>query len=170
MAITLSHGGPTIFQSPERSRQVLVGTVQGVVCLERDAVGPGWHVASRSLADKHIHALLIEPGSGTIFAGVNHGSIFASVDGGGTWERRDHGLTEPDVYRPAAPARRGPPLAGRSIPVRQRRPRVTGPSFRPRWGYVPAVPAPPTSPMPAHRGPSSDAQTLFVGVEQRWYS
>ena len=84
MAITLSHGGPTIYRSPARSRHVLVGTIQGVVCMERDADGPGWHVAHRTLTDKHIHALVIEPESGTIFAGVNHGSIFASVDDGHT--------------------------------------------------------------------------------------
>ncbi len=98
MAIALSHGGPTIYRSPERSRQVLVGTIRGVVNMERDPGGSGWHVADRTLVDKHIHALLIEPESGTIFAGVNHGSIFASVDEGRTWERRDHGLSEHDVY------------------------------------------------------------------------
>ena len=89
MAITLSHGGPTIYRSSAPSKQVLVGTIQGVVCIERDAEGAGWHVASRMLTDKHIHALLIEPASGTIFAGANHGSMFASSDGGQTWEHQD---------------------------------------------------------------------------------
>ena len=98
MAITLSHGGPTIHRSPAPSRQVLVGTIEGVVCIERDSGGSGWHVAHRTLTDKHIHALLIEPESGTIFAGANHGSIFASTDGGQSWERRDHGLTQHNVY------------------------------------------------------------------------
>lgn len=98
MAITLSHGGPTIYRSPAASRQVLVGTIDGVVCIERDPGGPGWHVADRSLQGKHIHALLLEPESGTLFAGVNHGSIFASSDGGRTWERRDKALTEHNVY------------------------------------------------------------------------
>src|SRR6266852_1867161 len=79
MAITLSHGGPTIYRSPAPSRHVLVGTIDGVVCLERDSGGSGWHVARRTLTDKHIHALLLEPESGTLFAGVNHGSIFASA-------------------------------------------------------------------------------------------
>jgi hypothetical protein len=45
MAITLSHGGPTIYRSPAASRQVLVGTIDGVVCIERDRGGSGWHVA-----------------------------------------------------------------------------------------------------------------------------
>ena len=98
MAITLSHGGPTMYRSPAPSQQVLVGTIQGVVCIERDSAGSRWRVAHRALTDKHIHALLVEPDSGTIFAGVNHGSIFASSDGGHTWEQRDHGLTEHDVY------------------------------------------------------------------------
>ena len=31
MAITLSHGGPTIYRSSAPSRQVLVGTIEGVV-------------------------------------------------------------------------------------------------------------------------------------------
>ena len=98
MAITLSHGGPTIYRSAEPSRQVLVGTIAGVVRIERDPSGPGWHVADRTLSDKHVHALLIEPESGTILAGMKHGSIFASADGGRTWERRDKGLTEHNVY------------------------------------------------------------------------
>ena len=75
MAITLSHGGPTIYRSPAPSKQMLVGTIQGVVCMERDPDGPGWHMAHQTLTDKHIHALLIEPDSGTLFAGVNHGTI-----------------------------------------------------------------------------------------------
>lgn len=45
MAITLSHGGPTIHRSPAPSRHVLVGTIEGVACIERDSGGPGWHVA-----------------------------------------------------------------------------------------------------------------------------
>ena len=98
MAITLSHGGPTIYRSAEPSRQVLVGTIEGVVCLERDSGGGGWHVAHRTLTDKHVHALMIEPESGTIFAGMKHGSMFASSDGGRTWDRRDKGLTEQNVY------------------------------------------------------------------------
>src|SRR5262245_27113732 len=98
MTITLSHGGPTIYRSPERSRQVWVGTIRGAVLIERDGDGLGWRVAQRALTEKHIHALLFEPESGTLFAGANHGSIAASVDGGQTWEARDAGLNEPDVY------------------------------------------------------------------------
>ena len=98
MALTLSHGGDTIFSSPSPSDEVLVGTKEGVVFLERNSNGAGWRVRHRALTDKHIHAVIIEPASGAIFAGVTHGSVYASEDGGYTWERRDEGLTEHDIY------------------------------------------------------------------------
>jgi len=174
MAIALSHGGPTIYHSSERSRHVLVGTIQGVVDLERDAVGPGWHAANRTLADKHIHALLIEPGSGTIFAGVNHGSIFASVDGGLSWERRDQGLTEPDVYSLACTRlAAGPRLFAGTEPAHL----FASDDLGGHWTELPALRSGDTShwrfPAPPHIAHTKhiaihphDPQTLFVGVEQ----
>ncbi len=97
MAISLSHGsGETMYASDEPSTTVLVGTIDGVVRIQRD--GAGWSVIERALRDQHIHALLFEPESNTWFAGVQHGGIFASTDGGSTWERRDAGLTEDNVY------------------------------------------------------------------------
>ena len=174
MAITLSHGGPTIYRSPARSRQVLVGTIQGVVCMERDAEGPGWHVAHRSLAGRHIHALLIEPESGTIFAGVNHGSIFASVDEGHTWERRDQGLTEPDVYSLACTRlAAGPRIFAGTEPAHL----FCSDDLGRRWTELPALRSVDTSgwrfPAPPHIAHTKhialhpdDPQTLFVGIEQ----
>ena len=96
MAIALSHGGTSIYSSSSASNQVLVGTVEGVLIMERD--GKSWKVAHRGLTDKHIHALIVEPDSGTIFAGVQKGSVYASTDGGYTWEARGQGLTQNDIY------------------------------------------------------------------------
>ena len=98
MALTLSHGGDTIFSSPTRSDEVLVGTKEGVVFIRRSADGSGWGVANRALTDKHIHAVIIEPLSGAIIAGATRDSIYVSEDGGNTWERRDNGITETDIY------------------------------------------------------------------------
>src|SRR2546428_12817468 len=103
MAITLSHGGPTIYRSPAPSRQVLVGTIEGVACLERESGGSGWRVARRTLTDKHIHALLLEPESGMLFAGSKHGSIRGRSGGGRT---------------PARPGDGRPPALGGKFPVR----------------------------------------------------
>ena len=99
MAIALSHGGTTSYTSPSPSNQVLVGTVEGVLSIERNEDGSGWHVAHRGLPDKHIHAVIVEPDKGTIFAGAtSEGSLYASADGGYTWDRRDNGLTQQDIY------------------------------------------------------------------------
>ena len=96
MAIGLSHGGSTIYSSPALSKEVLVGTKEGVAIIARE--GSGWKLAHRALTDKHISAIIIEPESGLTFAGAFHGSIHASPDGGRTWEPRANGLSEANVY------------------------------------------------------------------------
>ena len=97
MAISLSHGGgETIYSTGSPTNEILVGTLDGVITIERD--DPGWRITNRALKGKHIHALLFEEESGQWFAGVNKGGIFASSDGGKTWEQRDNGVTENDVY------------------------------------------------------------------------
>ena len=102
MAIALSHGGSTTYSSPSRSREVLVGTREGIVILERDDQGAGWRVAHRALTDLHISSIVLEPESGLTLAGAFHGSLHASADGGRTWQERSNGLTEHNVYSLAA--------------------------------------------------------------------
>jgi photosystem II stability/assembly factor-like uncharacterized protein len=96
MTITLSHGGPTIFVAEAPSTELLVGTAGGIARLRKD--GGRWAVADHSLTDKHISALLVEPVSGTLFAGAYNGSLRASEDGGKTWEERASGLAYDDIY------------------------------------------------------------------------
>jgi photosystem II stability/assembly factor-like uncharacterized protein len=96
MAIGLSHGGANIYRSPEPSRQVLIGTADGVAIAERDS--GGWRLAHRALDGQHVSAIVFEPESGTVFAGVFLGAVYASTDGGGTWEQRSDGIRFEDVY------------------------------------------------------------------------
>jgi photosystem II stability/assembly factor-like uncharacterized protein len=97
MAIGLTHGGSNVYSSGERPRQVAVGTQDGLVFLERGERGE-WRVAQRVLRGLHISSLITEPSGGVMFAGAFFGSLHASEDGGKTWERRDKGLTQQDVY------------------------------------------------------------------------
>ena len=97
MAIGLSHGGSNIYSSPSRSEELLVGTKEGIAILKRGS-GAQWDVVHRALPDQFISSIIIEPESGTIFAGAFFGSVHASTDSGRTWERRDNGLTVHDVY------------------------------------------------------------------------
>jgi hypothetical protein len=105
MAIGLSHGGTTIYSSPSLSREVLVGTREGIAIVARE--GSAWRVARRALTDKHISAIIKEPESGLTFAGAFHGGIHVSADEGRTWQPRGNGLTQNDIYSLAARRIRG---------------------------------------------------------------
>jgi photosystem II stability/assembly factor-like uncharacterized protein len=98
MTLGLSHGGTTIYTTPSRSNEVWVATAQGLVAIERDTSNAGWQIGRRMLTDKHISAIVTEPESGLTFVGAFHGSLQVTGDGGRTWETRDVGLTEHDVY------------------------------------------------------------------------
>jgi photosystem II stability/assembly factor-like uncharacterized protein len=96
MAIGLSHGGTTIYSSPSRSNEVLVGTREGIAIIVRER--SAWQVAHRALTDRHVSAIIMEPESGLTIAGAFHGSVHVSADSGRTWEPRGNGLTQTNVY------------------------------------------------------------------------
>ncbi len=107
MAIAVSHGGSTSYSTLSRSTQVLVGTVQGIFSIERDAPQT-WRVADHALTDSHVSSIIFEPESGLIFAGAFfNGGVHVSADDGKTWERCDSGIAHRDVYSLAAVKRDG---------------------------------------------------------------
>src|SRR5262245_62403593 len=97
MAIGLSHGGSTIYSSPSLSTEVLVGTREGVVTVERPASGSEWRVKHRALTDRHISAIIKEPESGLTFAGAFSGSVHVRAGNGKTWEARGNRIMENNV-------------------------------------------------------------------------
>jgi photosystem II stability/assembly factor-like uncharacterized protein len=98
MALGLSHGGSNVYSSSQPSNELLVGTKQGVAILERSGPGASWRDADRVLPDLHISSIVFEPESGTIFAGAFFDWVYASTDGGRTWERRSTGMSVNDIY------------------------------------------------------------------------
>ena len=88
---------------------LLVGTLRGLYALTRSAPGEAWTLEHRSLADRHISSLLLEPRSGLLFAGFHGyeaaGGLWASADQGRTWEPRMGGLDRVHVYTVAAEQR-----------------------------------------------------------------
>lgn len=96
MAILLSHGGHSVKRSAQQDTTLLVATVDGVATLTRTA--GGWQEAARELRGTHVSALIEEPASGTIFAGTHGQGLYASGDGGRTWERRSDGLVSQHIY------------------------------------------------------------------------
>lgn len=61
MPIALSHGGRNIYTSTSPSNEILVGTLQGVVLIERRAKGAEWRVTHRALTSHHISTIIQEP-------------------------------------------------------------------------------------------------------------
>ena len=102
MPIGLSHGGTTIYSSATPTKQILVGTREGAITVERDAPGCQWRVSHRAAADKHLSAIIIEPESGLVFAGAFQGGVMVSADQGKSWEARNNGMTQNNVYSLAA--------------------------------------------------------------------
>jgi photosystem II stability/assembly factor-like uncharacterized protein len=100
MAIGLSHGGTTIYSNALPSNHIFVGTREGVVTIERN--GADWRIGQRAVTDKHISAIINEPESGLVFAGAFHGGVMVSADQGKTWEARNNGMTQNNVYSLAA--------------------------------------------------------------------
>jgi photosystem II stability/assembly factor-like uncharacterized protein len=97
MAICVSHGGTTTYVSQTPSAELFVGTVDGVAVLRKDA-HERWRFHAKTLEGMHVHALLIEPASGFIFAGIHKGSVYVSKDRGVSWEKKDNGITQNDIY------------------------------------------------------------------------
>ena len=101
MAIGLSHGGTTIYSASSPSNRILVGTREGVVTVERQSSSQ-WQIAQRAITDRHISAIITEPESRLIFAGAFQGGVTVSADEGRTWEARNQGMTQDNVYSLAA--------------------------------------------------------------------
>jgi len=97
MTLPLSHGGgDTIITSDTLSDRAIVGTLDGVITIAK--AGDDWNVVRHALDGEHVHALIQEPESGLWFAGIHKGGIYVSDDDGVTWEHRDAGLTQTNVY------------------------------------------------------------------------
>jgi len=88
--------------------RIRVGTLEGVATLERAEAGTPWALTGRSLADRHVGALVYEEGSGKLFAAAHaDGGLWVSDDGEGrSWRQLTKGLDRPHMYSMAA-RRRG---------------------------------------------------------------
>jgi hypothetical protein len=97
--LLLSHAGSAVFSSPTPSRQLMVATVDGIVTLQREGDDPAaaWRAGARALAGSHISSIIM-PEPGLLFAGVFHGTVMCSRDGGKNWESRDAGIEHHDIY------------------------------------------------------------------------
>ena len=50
------------------------------------------------LPDQHVSSVIFEPSTKTLFAGSYSGKIFASSDRGKTWQLRNEGIGDKEIY------------------------------------------------------------------------
>jgi photosystem II stability/assembly factor-like uncharacterized protein len=105
--ILLSNGGTNTQRSRAASNTMIIGTVDGVVMLERAA--HGWIVKNRALGGCSVSAVTASD-DGTLFAATHGFGAARSDDGGLTWTWILDGLDHMDLWS----ARAGK-LAGRDV-------------------------------------------------------
>jgi hypothetical protein len=107
MMILLSNGGSNSHRSKKPSDALVVGTVDGVVVLQRAA--GGWKVAHRALGGCFVSAVTAAD-DGTLFAATHGFGVARSDDGGYSWTWIIDGIDHLDLWS----ARAGR-LAGRDV-------------------------------------------------------
>jgi photosystem II stability/assembly factor-like uncharacterized protein len=98
--ICLSVNGKTTSVADTPATQLLVATVDAVFEFRRESAAAIWQQTRDDiLAGHHVSALLYEPHSGLLFAGLHYqGGLMVSADHGHSWQQRNHGLQSGHVY------------------------------------------------------------------------
>ncbi|MBM4296950.1 MAG: glycosyl hydrolase [Deltaproteobacteria bacterium] len=174
MPICLSPNGTATFSSERPSDDVVVGTAQGVVTINRGTSGL-WTVGANALQECHISSLMIEPLSGLMFAGVHGGALYASDDHGRTWVLKNKGIAHDHVYCLSYVHDNGlTKLYAGTEPAHLYVSHNLGESWEELTGIL-SVPSVPkwTFPAPPHIGHVKNitfdpghAKTIYVGIEQ----
>jgi len=106
MDACLSPNGQMRFDTASPTTRLFVATATGVAVLERETAQRPWRLARTALDGLHVSTMTLLPGQPGVFAGTHGDGIHFSADGV-TWERRNAGVTRPDLYSLAAMMRRG---------------------------------------------------------------
>lgn len=98
--ICLSANGKTSSCARQAARDLLVATSEALVHFARESASEPWkRTRDDLLAGHHVSALLFEPRSGLLFAGLHFtGGLMVSADRGLSWEPRNNGFDSGHVY------------------------------------------------------------------------
>lgn len=93
--ILLSNGGANCRRGRSQARNMIVGTVDGVACLEHD--GETWRLLTQGLPGVFVSAVDANE-NGTLFAGTHGSGVARSRDGGKSWEWPNVGIDHFDIW------------------------------------------------------------------------
>lgn len=96
MISCLSPNGTTTVEGTSIPDRLVVGTLEGVVTAERH--GAEWEVVARGLEDVHIASVHYEPTHDRVYAAAYAGGLFASDDGGITWDQTGEALADKMLF------------------------------------------------------------------------
>jgi photosystem II stability/assembly factor-like uncharacterized protein len=96
MFVCLSPGGQSLTVGETAKDKLLVGTADGIFSFVKS--NGGWNGRGTMLPDQHISAIVFEPSNQMLFAGSYNGAIFASSDLGKSWEQRNDGIVDKEIY------------------------------------------------------------------------
>jgi photosystem II stability/assembly factor-like uncharacterized protein len=96
MFICLSPGGQSTTAGETATDKLLVGTVNGIFSFVK--TNGQWNRQETKLGDQHISSIIFEPATKTLFAGSYNGAIYASSDLGKSWEQRNQGIVDKEIY------------------------------------------------------------------------
>ena len=107
MFVCLSPGGQSLTTGESPKDKLLVGAVGGIFSFQKN--GATWTQQKTMVPGKHFSSIIFEPTSKTLFGGTYSCEVYASSDLGKTWERRDHGIGDREIYSLAAQSVGGKP-------------------------------------------------------------
>ncbi len=107
MFVCLSPGGQSLTEGEVAKDQLLVGTADGIFAFQKR--GGSWESRGTMVSGRHFSSIIFEPRSEMLFGGTYGCEIYASGDYGKTWERRDRGIGEKEIYSLASQIVNGKP-------------------------------------------------------------
>lgn len=95
MSALLTVGGSAYTSTTNPADELLFGSVDGLITLRKASAG--WQETGRALQGRHVSSVVLDPSSGTLFAGTHNDGLQASRDGGQSWQRCA-GVEQDEVY------------------------------------------------------------------------
>jgi photosystem II stability/assembly factor-like uncharacterized protein len=96
MFVCLSPGGQSLTTGESQLNKLLVGTTEGIFSFQKN--GASWSKQETMVPGKHFSSIIFEPATQSLFGGTYSNEIYFSADLGKTWERRDSGIGEKEIY------------------------------------------------------------------------
>lgn len=95
--VSLSPNGVDIYQLDSEPTTFLIGTLDGVIELQRDAGSTKWELLKQKFKGHHVGSLMIEPVREAVFSGTHGSGLYRSHGCIDNWEPVMRGVSSPHI-------------------------------------------------------------------------